>query len=128
MKKQGAARGDDYPSVSFTDTSPHKGRRGEGPYFVTLSQDPVKRLLRIYRAVAVWGALLLLATLIQNVPLWNGRLWLLPLIPPIAGVRRSRVCGLFVGIAAGFLHDWTAEGWFGAAGVLFGLVGFLCGR
>lgn len=92
-----------------------------------LQQDPVKRLLRVYRVVVVWGVVLLMAAFIQNLPFWNGRLWLLPLVPPIAGARRSRVCGLFVGIAAGFLHDWTAEGWFGAAGILLGAFGYLCG-
>lgn len=93
-----------------------------------LQQDPVKRLLRVYRVAVVWGAVLLAAAFIENLPLWNGRLWLLPFLPLIAGIRRGRTCGLFVGIAAGFLHDWTAEGWFGAAGVLFGTIGFLCGR
>ena len=77
--------------------------------------------------MAVWGSLLLSATLIENLPLWNGRLWLLPFLPLIAGVRRGWLCGLFVGIAAGFLHDWTANGLFGVAGVVFGALGFLCG-
>lgn len=93
-----------------------------------LEKDTVKRLLRFYRAAAGWGALLLAAALIGNLPLWNGRLWLLPFLPPIAGARCSRVCGLFVGIAAGFLHDLTAEGWFGAAGAVLGLIGFVCGK
>lgn len=92
-----------------------------------LKQDPVRRLWGIYRAVAVWGTLLLLVTLIENLPLWNGRLWLLPFLPLMAGARRSRIAGLFVGIAAGFLHDWTADGWFGAAGILLGAFGYLCG-
>lgn len=92
-----------------------------------LSGDPIKRLWGVYRAAAVWGTILLLATFIENLPLWNGRLWLLPCIPPIAGWRRGRVCGLFVGIAAGVLHDWTADGWFGVAGAVLGLVGYLCG-
>ncbi len=92
-----------------------------------LSEDPIKRLWGYYRTAAGWGALLLLTALLQNLPLWNGRLWLLPFIPPIAGVRRGRVVGLFAGIAAGFLHDWTANGLFGAAGAVLGLLGFLCG-
>lgn len=92
-----------------------------------LKTDPVKRLWGVYRAVAVWGALLLFGTFLQNLPLWNGRLWLLPLFPPLAGWRRGRVCGMFVGIAAGFLHDWTANGVFGVAGVVLGGIGYLCG-
>lgn len=92
-----------------------------------LSGDPIKRLWGYYRTAAVWGALLVSAALIENLPLWAGRLWLLPLLPPIAGRRCGRVTGLFVGIVAGFLHDWTADGWFGIAGIVLGTVGFLCG-
>ena len=88
-----------------------------------LTSDPVRRLWRCYRTAAVWGTLLLLFAFIENLPFFNGRVWLLPLLPPIAGRRRGGVCGLFVGIAAGFLHDWTAAGWFGAAGAALGLLG-----
>ncbi len=92
-----------------------------------LKRDPIKRLWGYYRTAAVWGTLLVSAALTENLPLWDGRLWLLPFIPPIAGWRRGRAVGLFVGIAAGVLHDWTADGWFGVAGVVWGAVGFLCG-
>lgn len=92
-----------------------------------LKGDPLRRLWDCYRKAAGWGALLLLAALLQNLPLWNGRLWLLPVIPPFAGGRHGRVVGLFVGIAAGFLHDWTANGLFGVAGTVLGIIGFLCG-
>lgn len=92
-----------------------------------LTGDPVRRLWGYYRTAAVWGTLLLLAMFIQNLPLWNGRLWLLPVIPPFAGIRRGRIVGLFVGIAAGFLHDWTANGLFGVAGAVLGILGLLCG-
>ncbi len=90
-------------------------------------QDPVKRLLRYYRTAAVWGTALLVAAFLQNLPVFGGRVWLLPFIPLIAGWRRGRVTGLFVGIVAGFLHDWTAEGLFGVAGVVFGAAGYLSG-
>ena len=92
-----------------------------------LKRDPVKRVWQLYRMTAVWGSLLLSATFIENLPFWNGRLWLLPFFSPIAGVRQGRIVGLFVGIAAGFLHDWTANGLFGVAGVVLGAVGYVCG-
>ena len=92
-----------------------------------LKKDPVKGLLSYYRTAAVWGALLLGAVLLQYLPLFGGKVWILPLVPPLAGHRRGRVVGLFVGIAAGFLHDWTAAGGFGVAGVLLGAIGYLCG-
>lgn len=92
-----------------------------------LKEDPIRRLWGYYRTVAMWGALLISAVLVENLPLWGGRLWLSVWLSPIAGWRRGRVVGLFVGIAAGFLHDWTANGWFGVAGCVLGIVGFLCG-
>lgn len=91
------------------------------------SNDPIRRVWGYYRTAATWGALLLSATFLENLPLWNGKVFLLPFIPLVAGWRRGRVTGLFVGITAGFLQDWTADGLFGAAGVLFGGLGYLCG-
>ena len=89
-----------------------------------LSEDPLKRLIRYYRTAAVWGALLLSATFLENVPIFGGNVYLIPFVPPIAGWRRGRIVGFFVGIVAGFLHDWTAEGGFGIAGIVLGAIGY----
>ena len=89
-----------------------------------LSGDPIKRVWGYYRTAAVWGAVLLSATFLENLPIFSGRVYLLACIPPIAGWRRGRVVGLFVGILAGFLHDWTAESGFGIAGIVLGAIGY----
>lgn len=92
-----------------------------------LQQSAFKRWSKAYRTIACWGSLLIAIVLIQNTPLFGGRVWLLPIAPILAGRRRGREIGMAVGIAGGFLQDWTANGWFGVAGVLLGALGWGCG-
>ena len=93
-----------------------------------LTEQPVKRLWRWYRSGAVWGAAVLAAVLLENLPLFGGHAYASVVLPPLAGWRHGRVPGLLVGVTVGLLRDWTASGWFGAASILLGTVGWLCGK
>lgn len=90
-------------------------------------RDPVRRLRQGLIRVAVWGGLAVLVTCLQNLPLFGGRVWLLPLLPLIAGRRYGWRGGWLVGVTAGLLHSWTVDGWFGVTGILLGLWGVVVG-